>query len=84
MTRPCHFVPAPLHPRSLLGWQYRNAVRDLVNPTAAAAVTPPPDSAVQGLEAIAPTLNDIFEWPRTRSVNVIGTCAMRPPCCQTR
>ena len=32
----------------------------------------------------AATCQDIFETPRTRSVNVIGTSAMRPPCCHTR
>jgi hypothetical protein len=46
------FAPAPLRLRSLVSWQYRNAVRDLLGDAAAAAVVPPPDSAVNGLDAI--------------------------------
>ncbi|MGA9523691.1 MAG: DUF1592 domain-containing protein [Myxococcaceae bacterium] len=46
------FEPAPLAIRQLLGWQYRNAVRDLLGIEAANAVTPPADSAVNGFESI--------------------------------
>ncbi len=46
------FVPAPLSIRRLLGWQYRNAIRDLLGAEAAQVVTPPPDAAVNGFDAI--------------------------------
>lgn len=46
------FEPAPLTVRVLLSWQYRNAVRDLLGAAAAALVTPPPDTTVNGLDAI--------------------------------
>lgn len=46
------YQPAPLTLRILLSWQYRNAIRDLLGPAAAALVTPPPDTTVNGLDAI--------------------------------
>lgn len=47
------FEPAPARLRLLLARQYRNAVRDLLGEPAAAAVTPPVDTALNGFEAIA-------------------------------
>ena len=62
------FEPAPFRIRLLLGWQYRNAVRDLLGEEAAAAVTPPPDTTVNGWDAIgaaqlslSPTAVDLYE-----------------------
>ncbi len=46
------FEPAPLRVRTLLSWQYRNAIADLLGPEAAAVVTPPADTSVNGLAAI--------------------------------
>ncbi len=46
------FEPAPLAIRQLLGWQYRNAVQELLGAEAANAVTPPADSPVSGYESI--------------------------------
>ncbi len=46
------FEPAPLSIRKLLGWQYRNAVKDLLGTEAANAVTPPADSSVNGFDSI--------------------------------
>jgi hypothetical protein len=46
------FQPAPLTLRTLLGWQYRNAVGALLGTEAANAVEPPPDSAINGFDAI--------------------------------
>jgi Protein of unknown function (DUF1592)/Protein of unknown function (DUF1588)/Protein of unknown function (DUF1595)/Protein of unknown function (DUF1585)/Protein of unknown function (DUF1587) len=50
------FEPVPLRLRKLLQWQYRNAVRDLLGPEAANVVTPPPDTAVNGYDAIGASL----------------------------
>lgn len=38
--------------RTLVGWHYRNAIRDLLGPEAATAVSPPEDVALNGFEAI--------------------------------
>jgi hypothetical protein len=46
------FEPVPFTLRALLGWQYRNAIQDLLGPAAAAVVTPPPDTTVNGWDAI--------------------------------
>jgi hypothetical protein len=46
------FVAAPLGVRALLSWQYRNAIQDLLGPAAAAVVGPPPDTTVNGWDAI--------------------------------
>lgn len=46
------FQPAPLSPRILLGWQYRNAIADLLGEAAANAVQPPPDTALNGFDSI--------------------------------
>lgn len=46
------FEPAPLSIRRLLGWQYRQAVVDLLGAAAGEAVAPPPDSAVNGFDSI--------------------------------
>ena len=46
------FEAATLNIRALLSWQYRNAVRDLLGPAAAEVVTPPPDTTVNGWDAI--------------------------------
>lgn len=46
------FTPAPAPLRRLLGWQYRNVIADLLGPAAAAAVTAPADTAVNGFQAI--------------------------------
>jgi len=46
------FEPAPLKGRTLLSWQYANAIRDVLGESAAAAVTPPPDVLLNGLSAI--------------------------------
>ncbi|MGA9521368.1 MAG: DUF1592 domain-containing protein [Myxococcaceae bacterium] len=46
------FEPVPLRMRKLLEWQYRNAVRDLLGAEAAAVVTAPPDTAVNGYDSI--------------------------------
>jgi hypothetical protein len=51
-TAPPPFQPAPVRLRILLGWQYRNAVGSLLGPEAANAVEPPPDSAINGFDAI--------------------------------
>src|SRR5438045_764738 len=49
---PPAFSPAPAHARTLLGWQYKNAIRELISTSAAVAAMAPPDSTVQGLDAI--------------------------------
>lgn len=49
---PPPFQPAPVTLRILLGWQYRNAVGTLLGVEAANAVQPPPDTAVNGFDAI--------------------------------
>lgn len=46
------FAPAPARVRRLLTHQYDNAVRDLLGDKAAAAGSPPPDSSVNGFDAI--------------------------------
>ncbi len=46
------FQPAPVTLRTLLGWQYRNAIGTLLGAEAANAVQPPPDTAVNGFDAI--------------------------------
>ena len=46
------FKPAPLGLRRLLGWQYRNAVRDLLGAGAAAKITVPADSSVNGFDSV--------------------------------
>lgn len=46
------FAPAVLQGRLLLSWQYQHAVRELLGPAAAAVVTPPADSPINGLAAI--------------------------------
>jgi hypothetical protein len=62
------FQPAPVTLRILLGWQYRNAVGALLGPEAANAVEPPPDSALNGFDAIGasqlalgPTAIELYE-----------------------
>jgi len=47
------YEPAPARLRLLLARQYTNAIRDLLGEPAAAAVTPPVDTALNGFEAIA-------------------------------
>ncbi|QRK06843.1 DUF1592 domain-containing protein [Archangium violaceum] len=46
------FQPAPVSPRILLGWQYRNAISELLGNEAAQAVQPPPDTALNGFDGI--------------------------------
>jgi hypothetical protein len=46
------FEPPPLKLRGLLSWQYRNAIRDLLGSAAAGVVSPPPDTSVNGWDAI--------------------------------
>lgn len=46
------FAPAPLTVRTLLSYQYRNAVSDLLGAAAAAVVVPPSDTMVNGFSAI--------------------------------
>jgi hypothetical protein len=46
------FAPAPLSMRKLLGWQYAASVRDLLGTEAANALTLPPDTAVNGFDAV--------------------------------
>ena len=46
------FAPAPIQMRVLLGAEYRHTIRDVFGVAAAAAVTPPPDAAINGLTAI--------------------------------
>ncbi len=46
------FVPAKLQMRLLLSNEYRHSIRDIFGAPAAAAVTPPPDAAINGLTAI--------------------------------
>ncbi|HME91377.1 MAG TPA: DUF1587 domain-containing protein, partial [Myxococcaceae bacterium] len=60
--------------RLLLGWQYRNAVRDLLGEEAAAAVSPPPDTTVNGWDAIgaaqlslSATAIDLYEGSAQRA-----------------
>ncbi len=68
------FEPAPLRIRLLLGWQYRNAVRDLLGEKAAVAVSPPPDTTVNGWDAIgaaqlslSATAVDLYEGSAQRA-----------------
>lgn len=49
------FEPAALRGRLLLGWQYVNAIRDVLGAASAAAVTAPKDTALNGLTAIGST-----------------------------
>ncbi|WP_158501514.1 DUF1592 domain-containing protein [Vitiosangium sp. GDMCC 1.1324] len=46
------FKPAPVTLRTLLGWQYRNAIADLLGNEAANVVQPPPDTALNGFDGI--------------------------------
>ncbi|HZH04395.1 MAG TPA: DUF1592 domain-containing protein, partial [Myxococcaceae bacterium] len=46
------FKPAPLGLRSLLGWQYRNSIEDLLGEAAAAKVVVPDDTPLNGFDAI--------------------------------
>ncbi|WNG47819.1 DUF1592 domain-containing protein [Archangium minus] len=46
------FQPAPISPRILLGWQYRNTLSDLLGSEAAKVVQPPPDTALNGFDGI--------------------------------
>jgi len=69
------FEPAPFRIRLLLGWQYRNAVRDLLGEEAAVAVSPPPDTTVNGWDAIgaaqlslSATAVDLYEGSAQRAV----------------
>ncbi len=68
------FEPAPFRIRLLLGWQYRNAVRDLLGEEAAVAVSPPPDTTVNGWDAIgaaqlslSATAVDLYEGSAQRA-----------------
>ncbi|MBX5482704.1 MAG: DUF1592 domain-containing protein [Myxococcaceae bacterium] len=51
-VEPPPFHPAPLRMRRLLGWQYQNAIHDLLGAAAASAITVPADAAVNGFDAI--------------------------------
>lgn len=46
------FAPAPLAVRSLLAYQYKNAIADLLGADAASVVSPPLDTSVNGFSAI--------------------------------
>ncbi len=46
------FAAAPIQTRLLLSNEYKHTIRDVFGPTAMAAVTPPPDAAINGLTAI--------------------------------
>lgn len=68
------FEPPPLALRSLLSWQYRNAIRDLLGSAAAGVVNPPPDTAVNGWDAIgasqlslSATAVDLYEGSAQRA-----------------
>lgn len=49
---PPAFVPASARLRRLLGYQYRNAIADLLGPDAAAVVQPPADGWLNGFASI--------------------------------
>jgi len=79
------FEPAQFRIRLLLGWQYRNAVRHLLGEEAAAAVTPPPDTTVNGWDAIgaaqlslSPTAVDLYEGSAQQaSAIAFGNASLR-------
>jgi hypothetical protein len=79
------FEPAPFRIRLLLGWQYRNAVRDLLGEKAAVAVSPPPDTTVNGWDAIgaaqlslSATAVDFYEGSAQRaSAIAFGKASLR-------
>ncbi len=71
------FEPAPFRVRALLSWQYRNAVRDLLGEKAARAVAPPPDTTVNGWDAIgaaqlslSATAVDLYESSAQRAAAI--------------
>lgn len=51
--QPIPFAPAPLAARTLLSFQYKNAVSDLLGADAASVVIPPADIQINGFAAIA-------------------------------
>lgn len=68
------FRPAPVTLRILLSWQYRNAVGALLGTEAANSVEPPPDSALNGFDAIGasqlaldPTAIELYEGSALRA-----------------
>lgn len=80
------FSPAPLRLRLLLSWQYRNAVTDLLGAAAGAAVVPPPDAAVNGLEAIgaaqlalSPLSLESYEKSAFAAAETLEDAAIRDP-----
>lgn len=52
-SQPPPFVPATARLRRLLGYQYKNAIADLLGAEAAAVVRPPADGLLNGFAAIA-------------------------------
>ncbi len=76
------FKPAPASLRLLLSRQYTNAVRDLLGPEAAAAASPPADTALNGFEAIAAAqvaLSDSAIDAYEKSARKVAAAAMQNP-----
>lgn len=79
---PAEFDPAPVRLRLLLARQYQNAVRDLLGDAAAAAATPPVDTALNGFEAIAAAqvaLTDAAVDLYEKSARAVAAEAMKDP-----
>ncbi|MBK7825967.1 DUF1592 domain-containing protein [Nannocystis sp.] len=79
---PAEFDPAPVRLRLLLARHYQNAVRDLLGEAAAAAATPPVDTALNGFEAIAAAqvaLTDAAVDLYEKSARAVAAEAMKDP-----
>lgn len=73
------FAPPAPTIRRLLARQYRNAVRDLLGPAAAAAASPPGDSALNGFDAIGSAQLGVSDDAVTKyeiSARAVATAAM--------
>ncbi|MFS8066812.1 MAG: DUF1587 domain-containing protein, partial [Byssovorax sp.] len=76
---PQAFAPPAPTIRRLLARQYRNSVRDLLGPAAAAAASPPGDSALNGFDAIGSAQLGVSDDAVTKyeiSARAVATAAM--------
>lgn len=77
---PADLEPAPVRLRTLLSRQYVNAVGDLLGEEAAAVASPPPDTAINGFDAVAASqlvLSSASVDTYERSAQAVAQAAMQ-------